>query len=142
MALKLFNTERQTGDFDCGKPKFPDLTDDSFWSDLEVGQELQGLAKLVGPSTWSLPNMLEMSAEDMSWLNSEVENWEFHGGYVAIRDFLKDLRVVNDTAERGVKMISDFVDSTNNETLRQDLMVAISDQRKKKPLKNLSKKML
>ena len=32
------------------------------------------------------------------------------------------MTVVNDPAERGVKLVQEYIDSTNSEELRQDLM--------------------
>ena len=86
--------------------------------------------------------MLEIDDEDMGFLMEDVQEWENSAAYVQLKNFIKPLRVVNDTAERGVKLIQDFVSSTTNEELRQEIMLAVSADRKKRPIKNLTKKML
>ena len=55
-------------------------------------------------------------------------------GYRKFADFVMNLLVVNDPAERGVKLIQDFVATSTDEDLRQARLLSASEQRK-----NLSK---
>ena len=42
---------------------------------------------------------------------------------------MADLTVVNDPAERPVKLVQDFVNGSQDEELRQDLFLAVNDHR-------------
>ena len=50
--------------------------------------------------------------------------------------------MVNDAAERGVKVIQDFLSISSNEKVRQELILSISEHRKENELKNITKKTL
>ena len=78
----------------------------------------------------------------MVWLKLEVWQWELISGFRKFKDFVKSLTVVNDPAERGVKLIQDFVNQTSDKTLRQDLLLAVSDHREKNPANKLNKELL
>ena len=142
IADEMVCVGRQEGEFIIGKPKFPEVQTEEFWRDVDPEDVLMGLGKLVGVRSWSLFNMLGLSSSDTQWLNEEVVEWEKDSGYNEFSHIVKGLSVVNDTAERGVKLIQDFVDSTPDETYRQDIMMAVSDHRKEISTKNLTKKQL
>ena len=61
--------------------------------------------------------------------------------YRKFAEFVKIMLVVNDPAERGVKLIQDFVDTSTDEDLRQARMLSASDQRKKLSKDAAKKKM-
>ena len=73
------------------------------------------------------------------------ERCEPLGSFTSYRDFVKfvkNISVVNDTAERGVKLIQDFVGISSNEKLRQELMLAISEHRKENTAVQMTKETL
>ena len=139
VARKISDTDRQT-QFALGKPDFPEATRDDFWSDISDDKILGGLAKLVGPRSWSIFNMLELSEEKMDWLEQDVSSWILSEGYQEFHGFSKGLKVVNDTAERGIKLIQDFVKTTTDEKLRQDLMQVVSQHRENNTAVKMNKK--
>ena len=142
VATALDNTQHQLGCFLLGKPKqpVPSATSDKFWENVKDGEELNTLSKLIGPRSWTLPNMLELSEDEMIWLKQDVSDWKLFPGYQKFYNFIYSLKVVNDTAERGVKLIQEFIKSSNNEDLRQDFMMAVSAVRKQLPLNKMTKK--
>ena len=142
VAEELLRVNRQEGDFELGKPKFPKIQSSLFWDEVDEDEVLMSLQKLVGRRSWSLFNILSMTEDELDWLEADVKSWSSNPGYKKFADFVKSLAVVNDSAERGVKLIQDFVGSTSDESLRQDMMLAVSDHRIKKPGKNLTKKTL
>ena len=77
----------------------------------------------------------------MEFLGKDVSEWEGLTSYQKFANFVTKIRVTNDTAERGVKLVQDFINSSTNESLRQDLMLAVSANRKERST-NLKKKML
>ena len=83
VATALDNTERQIGCFLLGKPKepVPSPTCDNFWENVKDGEEMNTLSKLIGPRSWSIPNMLELSVAEMSWLKQDVNDWKLFTGY-------------------------------------------------------------
>ena len=70
----------------------------------------------------------------MEWLLLEVNQRTLMSGYRKFSDFVMKLLVVNDSAERGVKLIQDFVANSTDEDLRQARLLSASEQSK-----NLSK---
>ena len=125
-----------------GKPKFPRVTEDQFWMDILPREETSALVKLVGPDSWFIPNLLGLSEDDMVWLLIRVDEWQLLPGYKRMMNFVKGLSVTNDCAEMGVALIQNFVNSTNDESLRQDLILAVQSHREQYPVRKLSKEIL
>ena len=75
-------------------------------------------------------NMLNMSTEDMEWLQEDPSSWILSETYRSFVEFVKGLQVVNDPAERGIKAIEDFIDISKDEGVRQDLILAVAEHRK------------
>ena len=78
----------------------------------------------------------------MSWLKEDPDSWILSPAFQGFQSFAAGLQVVNDTAERGVKLIQDFVNTTSNEETRKDLLLAISDHRKKHTVAKMTKNTL
>ena len=133
VASALANTPRPE-QFVPGKPHLPV----DFWPESGVRPSL---ASFVGPLSWLLPFLLNLGPEDMQWLLLKVNQWPLICGYRKFSDIVKKLLVVNDPAERGVKLIQDFVDTSTDESLRQARMISASEQRKKMS-KNATKKQM
>ena len=123
VATALSQTPRPES-FPPGKPKLPK----DFWP--ESG-DMPSLSQFVGPKSWLLPHILKLTDENMEWLHLEVHQWSLMSGYKKFSSFVHGLVVVNDPAERGVKLIQDFIDTSQDEELRQWQILSESDQRKK-----------
>ena len=119
------------------EPRKPDLPGD-FWP--KTGK-MPSLSSFVGPRSWLLPHLLGMGPEEMEWLKLEVHQWHLTSGFKAFAAFIEKMLVVNDPAERGVKLVQDFVNTTQDEELRQWRMLSAADQRKKYS-KNMTKKQM
>ena len=115
-----------------GKPVLPV----EFW--LESGVS-PSLASFVGSQSWLLPSILQLGSENMEWLMLEVHQWPLMSGFKKFSSFVSKLLVVNDPAERGVKLVQDFIDTSTDESLRQARMISTSEQRKNHS-KNMTKK--
>ena len=83
---------------------------ETFWPE---DSSLPSLASLVGSRTWLLFNILELEGEDVEWLNQAPSYWDINPGYCRLEKFLGNLSVVNDTAERGVKLIQVILKKNN-----------------------------
>ena len=86
------------------------------------------LAGLVGVKSYMLFNLLKI--EDLSWLEAPVSLWECFPTYIKSRDFVRDLLVVNDGAERGIKLMQELINRTEDEDELQFLAQSVSHHRK------------
>lgn len=121
MAKKLFDTRRPTS-FKPGKPTFPTI-------DLDTPPLFH---QFIGPRSWLLFSILQLN-RSQDWLQLPPTFWPLMSDYCYARDFVKRLEVTNDCAERGVKLIGDFKDYTDEETQRQFLLQVVEDHRKNIP---------
>ena len=69
-------------------------------------------------------------------------NWNLMSPYRRFCEFVHNMpvAVVNDAAERNVKLIQDFVSGSHDEALRQDLLLAVEVKRKGGSVKGSTKK--
>ena len=130
VAKALCHTPRADR-FSPGKPELPA----DFWP--ETGR-LPSLDSFVGPNSWLLPHLLGLDSESMEWLQLSAQQWPLMSGFRKFSELVKKLTIVNDPAERGVKLIQDFVNTTQDEDIRQWRMLSGADQRKKHS-KNMTK---
>ncbi|KAI9553808.1 hypothetical protein GHT06_019076 [Daphnia sinensis] len=131
----LFFPRPQT--FAPGKPKFPSLRLNSIITYLDQ------LLNFVGSRSWLLFVSLKLTEENFDWMHTEVENWEKMSGYKKTEGIVRSFEVVNDCAERAIKLISDFKDVVVNVKDQEYLFQVIEDPRnyfrsfKKSSLKDL-----
>ena len=105
-----------------GKPTFPDLN-------LDEIKSLQ-LKDLISTDSWFFFNCLGIDAE---FLNHPAITWETYPGYVEAKARVKNLHVVNDSAERGVKLTSDFDNTARKEEQFQSVLQVVEKSRKDTP---------
>ena len=141
MALALFKCERPAS-LAPGKPKFPQEVFSEEFQEKHKDNILSGLVDLIGPELWTIPILLGLSEDDMVWVQLEVHQWDLISGFKKVQRFVSTFSVVNDSAERGVKLIEDFVLSSTDEKLRQDMMLTVSHERKRLKANKLTKKQL
>ena len=105
-----------------GKPKFPEMP--------KQPVEVLDLSLYVGPSSWSFFQALDCSHD---FLNKPVDDWSTDEGYLATKDIVESLAVVNDAAERGVKLGHDFLSYARNEENYQNILQVVENDRKSLP---------
>lgn len=89
------------------------------------------LADLIGPESHTLFQSLNIGT---GWLAKPVEDWSSEAEFQTAEKFVRSVKVVNDAAERGVKLISDFSTIiTTDPEQRQALLQAVENHRKKFP---------
>ncbi|XP_065684263.1 uncharacterized protein LOC124807852 isoform X1 [Hydra vulgaris] len=120
IAKKLFLYPRPSN-LTLGKPLFPNI-------DIKKIPELW---QLVGPQSWILIQQLNLSVIETEWMQVSSKDWNNFSGYRVLKTFVEKLTVVNDCAERGVKLIQDFTHICQDEKLKQSLMISISNHRQK-----------
>ena len=75
------------------------------------------------------------------WLYKPLSEWENDEKFLEMKTWVKTLKVTNDTAERGVKLVSDFSKVlTKNSDDRHNLLQVVERDRKVRP--NVTKKTL
>ena len=72
--------------------------------------ELQ-LSEFVGPRSWFL---FELLGADSGWLRKSPDEWETDTDFAEMECIISDLPVVNDTAERAVKKVTEYADSARD----------------------------
>ena len=102
-----------------GKPAFP--------SDIS---ESTTLADLVTPDSWYMMRVLEL---DTGFLAQDVELWPSTAAYLSSSANVLALNVINDCAERGVKLSSDFLASASSEQHYQNILQVVEQNRKQQP---------
>ena len=79
--------------FDLGKPEI-----------LETKPNTK-LVDLSGENSFMLFSILKF---DHNWLVKDTEEWDEGPDYMKIKELVRAVKTVNDCAERGVKMITDY----------------------------------
>ena len=80
-----------------------------FWEDVPEENKMMGLSKLVGTQSWQLADLLNLSDDDMVWLKLRMDEWHLLPGFRKMEDFVKNLSVTNDCAERGIALVENFI---------------------------------
>ena len=78
--------------------------------------------------SYLLFNLLKIG--NHSWLDAPVALWPCVPTYMQVRDFIYQLLTVNDGAERGIKLMQELIDKTNDEEELQYLAQCVTQHRK------------
>jgi len=101
-----------------GKPKFPTISSTTRLGDL------------VTEDSWFIFRLLEMDTE---FLIHDVQAWPGRPSFLEAKAKTIALNVVNDSAERGVKLSSDFLDTARSEEHYQNILQVVEADRKQMP---------
>ena len=83
---------------------------------------------LLSPLSWFPFSLLNLSSE---WLESPPSQWEKDPDYKVMEKFAKTVKLVNDVAERGVKMADDYSNCfTKDSEKRKKLVMAVQNHRR------------
>ena len=121
MAASLLQTPRRVK-FSPGKPAFPKEL-------VEESENLQPYS-LIGPNSWLLFELLHM---DGNWLSLPSQQWAENEEFLQMANIVKNISVVNDAAERGVKDIQDFAECARDSFTRERMVLVSSSHRAKLP---------
>merc|ERR1712018_655519 len=68
------------------------------------------------------------------WLYEPIDEWQNNASFLEMKSWIQNLKVTNDCAERGVKLITEYANSlTKNPKDRQNLLQVVERQRKLYP---------
>ena len=116
MAAKLLSIHKPRL-FRPGKPVFPTVSESANLS----------LADFIGKNSWLVFDILDCEGE---WLERDASEWGDDDEYLEMLDLFHDLKVVNDLAERCVKDMEEFVDTTKDVEHRDNVLLVATDHRK------------
>ena len=88
------------------------------------------MADLTGPDSWFTFKLFKL---DPGFLDLDVSDWPDSPEYQSSRENVMVLNVINDPAERGVKMGSDFLAAARSEPHFQSVLQVTEKSRKSKP---------
>jgi hypothetical protein len=89
------------------------------------------LTDVIGPESHMLFQSLNISS---GWLAKQVEQWSSDPDFQIAENFVRSVKVVNDAAERGVKLISDFATKITTDPIqRQALLQLVEMDHQKYP---------
>ena len=103
-----------------GKPKFPEH--------LEPTSRLYDFA---GEDSWYFFKLLDL---DPGFLQKPVENWHESDAFIKNLTKIQGNNVINNGAERYIKLSLDFIGSAQNEEVYQDILQVMEQQRKEQHL--------
>ena len=63
------------------------------------------------------------------WLQTPSLLWDKFADYRKLEKFVTTCLVTNDLAERGIKLVGDFINMTEDENLRQALLQVVEEHR-------------
>ena len=101
--------------FGYSKPSFPKVTQETM------------LADVVNEDSWFTVNLLRLN---MTFLTKNVDSGQNDDHFKASKFIVDGLSVVNDPAERAVKLRNDFVSSARGEDHFQNLLQVVECDRK------------
>ena len=83
---------------------------------------------LIEKESWLVFDLLKLSgAQD--WLLTPVSDWHLSPDYIKLEKLTRNLVVVNDLAERGIHLATDFIKRVDSEDQRGALFQVVEDFR-------------
>ena len=114
MAKQLLKYPRKV-DYESGVPTYPVITVNTRPNTL------------IGQKSWTVFNLLGHNAD---WLKQSPAEWAKDEEFNEANTILRNLKVVNDPAERAIKMITEYASSiTHNEEEKQYLLQIVENHR-------------
>ena len=109
-------TKPHPKNFEPKKVKFPILT------------PATKIEHLITPISWFPFTLLGLSHE---WLKTPPSEWDNNSDFKEMKDFAQNVKLTNDVAERGVKLVSDYSDIlTTDSEERKRLVLAVQSHRR------------
>jgi hypothetical protein len=106
-----------------GKPVFPVLP-------YGATKSREDMSSMVGEGSWLIFDLLKLTGPQ-DWLLTPVSTWPSSSDYVQLLVFTRNLTTVNDLAERGIHLATEFIRRVESEEQRQALFQVVEDFRNK-----------
>ena len=85
------------------------------------------LAMFVGDNSWSFFDITKIKAE--GFIEKPIDEWPLHEDYERAKQIIENFNVANDLAERGVKLVSDYLNSDRKEENLQNILQVAENNR-------------
>ena len=118
VTLNEITSKRKGSGF--GKPIFP----------MVPKMALNDLTDFIGEDSPVFFTILNINS---SFLREPVTEWHKNEDFLASKNVVSSLSVVNNSAERGVKLCSDFVGTSKKENKFQDIIQVVENNRNMLP---------
>ena len=153
MALKLYTYrtqlrpgERLIHELQVPGPFF--CTGEAYWAN-----GTPCLSMFVNGRSFLLWELFEQDQNMIGWMEEPVDSWEEYEAYRELNFFVNNLCIVNDPAERMVKLATDRISTVRSEEAFQETILTVEEMRRlaegfkrgtftKEQLSNVVKKML
>ena len=86
------------------------------------------MSSLVGPESWLIFDLLHLKGSQ-DWLLNPTSYWHLSPEFNMLLEFANNLVVVNDLAERGVHLATDFIKRVESEEQRDALFQVVEEFR-------------
>ena len=120
MARKLHSLERSK--IETGKPVFPVVD----WSGESI--QIPEMSSFVTSSSWLIFNLLGLTGSQ-DWLTVPASLWDNFQEFRKLKEFALNIAVCNDIAERGIAMITRYIDKAESEEQVQALLQVVEFHR-------------
>jgi hypothetical protein len=92
------------------------------------------ITDFIGPNSWVFFSNLDIN---VNFLVKDVAEWDTDPDFIKAADYVRHVKVVNDAAERGVKLCSDYLKIlSKDEAIRQNILQVVEEHRKLNPSRN------
>ena len=116
----MIQQDKQQGQYDLGKPILS----------LELTARTS-LPDLVGSQSFLIFDLLGLAWD---WLSENPDVWDQNDSYKQMREYIRTVKVTNDVAERGVKLIADYATIlTTDDDMRALLLHGVERNRQMFP---------
>jgi len=99
-----------------GMPDLPEMPTES----------VADMTQFIGASSWYFFKAIDCTE---NFLSKPVGEWMQDSGFKEAKETVDNMAVVNDSAERGVKLCHDFLDSARNEARLQNVLQVVENDR-------------
>ena len=119
MARELYSMDRNN--IKTGKPTFPMLSQGPTMA-------RKNMSTLIGVESWLVFDLLDITGAQ-EWLLTSASTWHLSPSFLMLKEFACNIVVINDLAERGVHLATDFIRRVDSEEQREALFQVVEDFR-------------
>ena len=133
MGKKLLRLSQIPGCWEPGKMEIlpvniPNIVkEERYWQD----DNLPMLANFINRRSFLLLDHLSWTKEDLLVFDSPCDQWQENQKFQELCKVIDGMAVVNDNAERTMKMIKDYVKTTRSEEGLQNILLAVDVMRER-----------
>ena len=124
MASQLLQTPRPAV-YQPGKPGQPDFQPVA----ALLLPERPSLSVFITERSWLIFHLLDIDMPRMQWISLPPSSWLQDDTYCQLHEYLRDMQVVNDAAERAVKDVAEYAHMTQAPGDRDNVILVATDHR-------------